>query len=119
MVYVSEVYKCNRHKRWRHTTIAYMVADSTAELHLAAERISLKRSWFTGRCYNLTVPRREAALRIGAIFIDDGMKFAQIAREMLDGVRNQGKGQGNPGENRPVTGDGKDVAGTAGDIPSS
>ncbi len=51
--------------RWCH-----MIADTESELHAMAQRIGLRRAWFQRDHYDLTPPRRDAAIRAGAIEMD-------------------------------------------------
>ena len=87
MVYVSNVFPCMRTKKWRYDQVAYMVADTTAELHLEAAKLGLRRTWYTGSYYNLTKLRHRIALRRGAKLIDNITEFTDITRRMIDGTR--------------------------------
>lgn len=64
---------------WAPTTIrcfaggsSHLTADTVEELHAFASRIGLRRAWFQGGRvphYDLTMARREDALRAGARFV--------------------------------------------------
>jgi Protein of unknown function (DUF4031) len=56
----------------RHTVWCHLTADTPDELHAFARRLGLRRSWFqhpddTRWHYDITAPKREAALRMGAL----------------------------------------------------
>ncbi len=59
---------------WKGRLSCHLTTDGPIEeLHSFALRIGLRRSWFQEHRlmphYDLTEPRREAALRIGAVFV--------------------------------------------------
>jgi len=64
-VYVDNVRIPSRGAIWCH-----LVADSLDELHSFAKRLGLKRQWFQHAAsyphYDVTLPMREKALRLGA-----------------------------------------------------
>jgi hypothetical protein len=66
-VYVDKL----RNWGWRLGPSCHLYADTNEELHAFAKKIGLKREWFqestSGPHYDLTVSRREKAVRLGAI----------------------------------------------------
>lgn len=55
-------------KAARWLTWCHMVSDeSSDELHQFALRLGMRRSWFHGEHYNLTVKRRREAVAAGAV----------------------------------------------------
>ena len=68
------VYVDSEKIQWRGRVWCHLVADSLDELHAFAAQLGLQRRWFQGRSfyphYDVTVPVRERALRIGAIDAD-------------------------------------------------
>lgn len=79
-VYVDSLLPCIRNKNWRYDKACHLVADSVDELHLFAEKIGLKRSWFQNKSiphYDLTAGMRTKAIIAGAIVIGRE-KFVEI-----------------------------------------
>lgn len=69
---------------WRLGPSCHLAADSLDELHAFARRLGLKRAWFQdGRKphYDLTAGRREAAIRLGAVELDDRAFLALFGRD--------------------------------------
>ncbi len=56
---------------FRHKPSCHMYADTLGELHVMADRIGLKRSWFqdsrTLKHYDLTPGKRSKAVVLGAV----------------------------------------------------
>ena len=58
---------------FREMLMCHMVADSLAELHAMADEIGMRRIWFQAKSfphYDLSQPRRRAAVIMGAIEVD-------------------------------------------------
>lgn len=76
-VYVDELHKWPTRIKCFQAGSCHMVADTLEELHVMAETIGLSRGWFQDKKrlphYDLTVSRRAAALKAGAIE-DDGLR---------------------------------------------
>lgn len=74
-VYVDRLSSCLPNKKWRWKESCHLFADSVSELHIFAEQIGLKRSWFQNCSilshYDLTKNKRKQAIRAGAIEISD------------------------------------------------
>jgi hypothetical protein len=72
-VYVDPLMACVPNKQWPWNRSCHMVADTLEELHAFAEALGLKRAWFQSAerhklaHYDLTIGRREKAVRKGAI----------------------------------------------------
>jgi hypothetical protein len=68
------VYVDSEEIQWRGRAWCHLVADSLAELHSFAARLGLQRRWFQERSfyphYDVTVPVRNQALRMGAVDAD-------------------------------------------------
>lgn len=64
------VYVDSENIRWRGRVWCHLVADSLDELHWFAARLGLKRQWFQSQSfyphYDLTLPVRQKALKMGA-----------------------------------------------------
>jgi hypothetical protein len=65
-VYVDDMY---RHPmgRFRSMKMSHMIADSEDELHAMADRLGLKRAWFQGDHYDVSLGVRKRAIALGAI----------------------------------------------------
>jgi hypothetical protein len=57
----------------------HLLADSVEELHAMAKKLGLKRSWYHNYHYNLLPPKREQAIKLGAIEVDR-YKLSEILR---------------------------------------
>lgn len=77
----------SRGHQWCH-----MWADTEEELHVMADKLKLKRSWFQAKPflahYDLTPGRREAAIRAGALEYNvaqwkRGIKHSAITQPLL------------------------------------
>lgn len=70
-VYVDQIRKWPTKIKCFQAGSCHMVADTLEELHQMAETIGLSRGWFQDKKrlphYDLTIGRRAAALRAGAI----------------------------------------------------
>lgn len=59
---------------WQGRAWCHLVADTLEELHNFAQQLGLKRHWFQDRSfyphYDVTMPVRQRALRLGAISAD-------------------------------------------------
>lgn len=66
-VYVDELMNWG----WTYGPSCHMYADTLDELHQVAQRIGLRRDWFQDHTvmphYDLTVGKRAAAIRAGAL----------------------------------------------------
>ena len=72
-VYVDAMMPCIKNKNWRYDQACHLIADTVGELHLFADRLGLKRSWFqdgTLPHYDLTKGMRLRAVGSGAIEIN-------------------------------------------------
>ncbi len=74
--------------RWRGKEWCHLVADSMEELHEFAARLGLQRRWFQdkGRYphYDVTMPVRNRALRMGAVDADRATLIACCKRVRAD-----------------------------------
>lgn len=69
------VYVDSEKNAFRGMIMCHMLADTVEELHSMAMRIGMKRSWFQAHVgsyphYDLSLGRRELAIRYGAIVCD-------------------------------------------------
>jgi len=102
-VYVDILRPCLPSGPWRWRKSCHLLADHLDELHAFARRLGLKRSWFQARLvlphYDLTAPKRDTAVRLGATEIADQdvvslmrrtAEAAKIAKEANSGS-NEGR----------------------------
>lgn len=52
---------------FRNMKMCHMLADTVEELHAMADRIGLKREWFQGDHYDVSISKRRLAVAAGAI----------------------------------------------------
>lgn len=64
-VYVDDMYRYPM-GQFRRMKMSHMIADTEDELHALAGRLGLKRKWFQGDHYDVSMTVREAAIRAGA-----------------------------------------------------
>lgn len=66
---------------WKLGPSCHMIADTNEELHEFAAKLGMKRSWFqasaSGPHYDLVRSKRDLAVRLGAVELDD-RAFHQI-----------------------------------------
>jgi hypothetical protein len=77
-----------RHK-FREMIMCHMVADSLTELHDMADEIGMRRVWFQAKSfphYDLSQPRRRAAVILGAIEVDR-RQLVTVMRQWREGAR--------------------------------
>ena len=70
MVYVGISFQCGFSKTWPYNEACHMFADTENELHVMADKLWLKRSWFqrgTVDHYDLTPSKRRRAVQLGAL----------------------------------------------------
>ena len=81
-VYVDPLTPTRPSKQWPFRFGSHMIADTTMELHSMARRLGLKREWYQTRSvlphYDISPGRRMAALRMGAIAINNKEVFRRI-----------------------------------------
>ena len=51
---------------FRGMKMSHMIADTEEELHEMAEEIGLKRSWYQGDHYDVSISKRREAIKAGA-----------------------------------------------------
>lgn len=51
---------------FRGMKMCHMIADTEEELHEMAEKIGLKRSWYQGDHYDVSLSKKEEAIEVGA-----------------------------------------------------
>ncbi len=64
------VYVDNMRANFGRMVMCHMLADTCEELHAMAERIHLRRDWFQGNHYDVSLSRKAEAIKLGAIEID-------------------------------------------------
>lgn len=73
-VYVDDLMTCIPNANWRWPKSCHLIADSVDELHVFAQRIGMKRTWFQNDSrlphYDLNENRRRAAVKQGAVELD-------------------------------------------------
>jgi hypothetical protein len=69
---------------WRLGPSCHLLADTNEDLHAFAARLGLRRSWFqasaSGPHYDLTAQKRDLAVRLGAVELDDRSFHALLCR---------------------------------------
>ena len=60
------VYVDNYRAKYGRMVMCHMAADTLEELHEMAERIGMKRSWFQGDHYDVSLTRIKLAIEYGA-----------------------------------------------------
>lgn len=60
------VYVDNAKIPFRNMLMCHMVADNEVELHKMADKIGLKREWYQGDHYDISLSKRKLALKYGA-----------------------------------------------------
>lgn len=73
------VYVDNYRAKFGRMVMCHMAADTLDELHEMAEKIGMKRSWFQGDHYDLSLSRRKLAIQYGAKEITS-RELVRIAR---------------------------------------
>lgn len=68
VVYVDDMYLSTMGQYGR-MKMSHMIADTDEELHRMADRIGVKRKWFQGDHYDISMLKRTAAIHYGAIAI--------------------------------------------------
>ena len=69
--------------KFHDMVMCHMVADTLAELHAMADEIGMRRVWFQAKSfphYDLSQPRRRAAVMLGAIEVDRRQLVAVMRR---------------------------------------
>jgi hypothetical protein len=70
--YVDDMYKypMGQFKRGpRLYKMSHMIADTDKELHAMADKIGVARRWYQGDHYDITMTKRELAIKHGAVAI--------------------------------------------------
>lgn len=68
MIFVDDMFKYPMGKFGR-MRMSHMIADDEDELHAFAERLLLRRSWYQGDHYDVSLSVRRHAVELGAIEI--------------------------------------------------
>ncbi len=81
-VYVDDMFKYPMGE-FRRMKMSHMMADTDDELHAMAERIGLRREWFQGDHYDVSISVRAKAIAAGAVEITlrEMAQFAKVKRE--------------------------------------
>lgn len=70
-VYIDPIMSTLKSRQWPYTRGCHLFADSISELHIFANLIGLKKSWFQNRIdmphYDLTSGMRKKAIQYGAV----------------------------------------------------
>lgn len=73
MIYVDQLFACQKSAKWPYTQACHLMADSEDELHQFAARLGLRRSWYQNHHpnarvhhYDLTPGMRAKAIKLGA-----------------------------------------------------
>ena len=85
-VYVDSMMTCIRNRNWPYKEVCHLVANTRRELHVFAQSIGLKRTWFQNKTmphYDLTRNKRRLAVRQGAIEIDQEQFVALLRKQRI------------------------------------
>lgn len=63
------VYVDTMKAKFKGMTMCHMIADSMEELHEMAAKIGLKREWFQGDHYDISLSKKNIALKNGAVLV--------------------------------------------------
>lgn len=63
------VYVDDMRAPFRRMIMCHMIADTEEELHSMAHRIGVKRKWYQGNHYDISLTKRRLAVRFGAVEI--------------------------------------------------
>lgn len=88
-VYVDDMFRVPMGQFGR-MKMSHMIAESLDELHEMADRLGLKRSWFQGDHYDISMSVRARAVQLGAVEI--GMR--ELAA--LSWLQRRGEVMGDP-----------------------
>lgn len=79
------VYVDDMRARLGRMIMCHMIADTEAELHAMAAKIGVKRQWFQGDHYDISLFRRALAIRFGAVPITQRQCAAMVANRRCGG----------------------------------
>lgn len=68
-VYIDDMYRYPI-GQFRNMKMSHMIATTEEELHAMADRLGLKRSWYQGDHYDVSLFKRDLAIRYGAVPIE-------------------------------------------------
>lgn len=88
-VYVDDMFRVPMGQFGR-MKMSHMIAETHEELHAMADKLGLKRSWFQGDHYDISMSVRARAVQLGAVEI--GMR--ELA--CLSWLQNRGLPMGDP-----------------------
>ncbi len=88
-VYVDDMFRVPM-GRFGRMKMSHMIAESFDELHAMADKLGLKRSWFQGDHYDISMSVRARAVELGAVEI--GMR--ELAA--LSWLQRRGEVMGDP-----------------------
>ncbi len=80
------VYVDDMRTRLGRMIMCHMIADTDAELHAMADKIGLKRKWFQGDHYDISLARRKRAVLNGAVVITQRQAAAMRANRACWGT---------------------------------
>lgn len=73
-VYTHSPFPCLQNPNWRFNKVSHLIADTEAELHEFAGRLSLKRSWFQDtnhpHHYDLSPGMFHRAVKLGVTLLE-------------------------------------------------
>lgn len=83
-VYVDDMYKLpiGQFKRMK---MSHLIADSEEELHEMADKIGLRRSWYQGDHYDISLTHRKIAVREGAVEVGYHQLAYMSKRQKIEG----------------------------------
>lgn len=83
-VYVDDMYRLpiGRLKRMK---MSHLIADSEQELHQMADKIGLKRAWYQGNHYDISLTHRKLAVQAGAVEVGYHQLAYMSKRHKIEG----------------------------------
>ena len=88
-VYVDDMYLYPM-GQFRRMKMSHMIADTKNELHAMAKKLGLRHSWYQGDHYDVSMTKREEAIRFGAVPVT----LKQLT--MMNALRRAGQSMGAP-----------------------
>lgn len=78
-VFVDDMYRYPT-GQFHRMKMSHMIADTEEELHVMADKIGIARKWYQGDHYDISMTKRQLAIRYGAVPIT-WRKLGQMTRD--------------------------------------
>ena len=76
--------------RFGQMKMSHMIADTEDELHQMADKIEVRRKWYQGDHYDISLSKRRLAVLYGA----EEITIRELGRMVIDSRRNRKKKKG-------------------------